>query len=54
MGGREVMLTPGIILRFGSLGFVYTRPMEPVAGRTFGRLPRRNVLTGAAAHEAFV
>jgi hypothetical protein len=28
--------------------------MEPVAGRTFTRLPRPNVLTGAARREAFV
>jgi hypothetical protein len=54
MDGRRVTLTPGTILRFGSLGFVYTEPMEPVAGRTFTRPPRPNVLTGAAGREAFV
>jgi hypothetical protein len=48
------MLTPGDTLRFGSLGFVYTRPVESVADRTFGRSPRPNVLMGAAGHEAFV
>jgi hypothetical protein len=37
MDGRGVTLTPGTTLRFGSLGFVYTRPVEPVAGRTFAR-----------------
>jgi hypothetical protein len=41
-------------LRFGSLGFVYTRPAEPVAGRTFARPPRPNVLTGVVGREAFV
>jgi hypothetical protein len=41
-------------LRFGSLGFIYTGPVESVAGRTFARPPRPNVLTGAAGREAFV
>jgi hypothetical protein len=54
MEGRRIKLTSGTTLRFGSLGFVYTEPMEPVAGRTFTRLPRPNVLTGAAGREAFV
>jgi hypothetical protein len=54
MDGRRVTLTPGTTLCFGSLGFVYTGPVEPVAGRTFGRPPRPNVLTGAAAREAFI
>jgi hypothetical protein len=54
MDGHEVTLTPGTTLRFGCLGFVYTRSVESVAGRTFGRPPRPNVLTGAAAREAFV
>jgi hypothetical protein len=54
MDGRRVTLTPGTTLRFDSLGFVYTRPVESVAGRTFTRLPRPNVLTGAAGCEAFV
>jgi hypothetical protein len=54
MDGRGVTLTPGTTLRFGSLGFVYTGPVELVAGRTFGRPPRPNVLTRAAAREAFV
>jgi hypothetical protein len=42
------------MLRFGSLSFVYTGPTESVAGRTFARPPRPNVLTGAVGHEAFV
>jgi hypothetical protein len=54
MDGRGVTLTPGATLRFDSLDFVYTRPVESVTGRTFGRPPRPNVLTGAAGHEAFV
>jgi hypothetical protein len=47
-------LTPGATLRFGSLGFVYTGPTESVAGRTFTRPPRPNVLMGAAGREAFI
>jgi hypothetical protein len=54
MDGRGVTLTPWTTLRFGSLGFVYTGSVEPVTGRTFGRPPRPNVLTGAAGREAFV
>jgi hypothetical protein len=54
MDGREVTLTLGATLRFGSLGFVYTGPVESVTGRTFGRPPRPNVLTGTARREAFV
>jgi hypothetical protein len=54
MDGRRIMLTPGATLRFGSLGFVYTGPAESVAGRTFARPPRPNVLTVAAGREAFV
>jgi hypothetical protein len=54
MDGRRVTLTPGTTLRFGSLSFVYTRPVEPVAGRTFTRPTRPNVLTGAAGREAFI
>jgi hypothetical protein len=54
MDGRRVTLTPGTNLRFGSLGFVYTGPVESVAGRTFTRSPHPNVLTGAAGREAFV
>jgi hypothetical protein len=54
MDGHGVTLTLGTTLRFGSLGCVYTRPMESVVGRTFGRPPRPNVLSGAAAREAFV
>jgi hypothetical protein len=54
MGGRRITLTPGTTLRFGSLGFVYTGPMEPVAKCTFTRPPRPNVLTGAAERKAFV
>jgi hypothetical protein len=53
MDGRRVTLTPGTTLRFGSLSFVYTRPVEPVVGRTFTRPSRPNVLTGAAGR-AFV
>jgi hypothetical protein len=54
MDGRRVTLTPGTSLRFGSLGFVFTGPVESVAERTFTRPPRPNVLTGAAGREAFV
>jgi hypothetical protein len=54
MDGRRVTLTPGTTLCFGSLGFIHTGPVEPVAGRTFTRLPRSNVLTGAAGREAFI
>jgi hypothetical protein len=52
MDGRRITLTPGATLRFSSLGFVYTGPAESVAGRTFIRLPRPNVLTGAAGLES--
>jgi hypothetical protein len=48
------MLTPGTTLRFGFLGCVYTRPVESVVGRTFGRPPRPNVLSGATVREAFL
>jgi hypothetical protein len=41
-------------LRFGSLGFVYTGPAESVAGRTFARTSRPNVLTGATGRTTFV
>jgi hypothetical protein len=54
MDGRRVTLTPGTTLHFGSLGFVYTGPVEPVVERTFTRPPRPNVLTGSARREAFV
>jgi hypothetical protein len=54
MDGRGVTLTPETTLRFGSLGFVCTGLVESVAGRTFGRPPRPNVLMGAVAREAFV
>jgi hypothetical protein len=54
MDSRRISLTPGATLRFGSLGFVYTGPTESVAGRTFARPPRPNVLTRAAGREAFV
>jgi hypothetical protein len=54
MDGRRVTLTPGTTLRFGSLGFIYTRPVEPIAGRTFTWPPCPNVLTGAAGRKAFV
>jgi hypothetical protein len=54
MDGRRVTLTPGTTLRFGSLGFIYTGPVEPVVGCTFTQLPRPNVLTGAAGREVFV
>jgi hypothetical protein len=52
--GCRITLTPGATLRFGSLGFVYTVSAESVAGCTFARPPRLNVLTGAAGREAFV
>jgi hypothetical protein len=32
---RGVTLTPGTTLCFGSLGFVYTGPVKPIARRTF-------------------
>jgi hypothetical protein len=54
MDGRGVTLTPGTTLRFGSLGFVYTGMVEPIAGRTFAQLPHPNVLTRVAGREAFV
>jgi hypothetical protein len=54
MDSRRVPLTPGATLRFSSLGLVYTRPAESVAGRTIARPPRPNVLTGAAGRETFV
>jgi hypothetical protein len=54
MDGRRISLTPGATPRFGSLGFVYTRPVESVAGRTFARPAHPNVLTGAAGRQAFV
>jgi hypothetical protein len=54
MDDRRITLTPGATLCFGSLGFVYTGPAESVAGRTFARPPRPNVLTGAVEREAFV
>jgi hypothetical protein len=46
MEGRRVPLTSGATLRFGSLDFIYTGPAESVAGCTFTRPPRPNVLTG--------
>jgi hypothetical protein len=54
MEGHRVPLTLGAILRFGSLGFINTGPVESVAGRTFAWPPRPNVLTGLAGREAFV
>jgi hypothetical protein len=54
MDSHRVLLTPGATLRFGSLGFVYTGPMESVARRTFVWPPHPNVLMGAAGREAFV
>jgi hypothetical protein len=54
MDGRRITLTPGATLRFGSLGFVYIVPAESIAGCTFARTPRPNVLTGAVGCEAFV
>jgi hypothetical protein len=54
MDGRRISLTPGATLRFSSLCFVYTGRTESVAGRTFARPPRPNVLMGAAGCEAFV
>jgi hypothetical protein len=54
MDGRGVTLTLGTTLSFGSLGFVNTGLVESVAGRSFDRPPRPNVLTGAGAREAFI
>jgi hypothetical protein len=54
MEDRRVLLTPRATLCFGSLGFVYTGPVETVVGRTFARPPRPNVLTGAVGRATFV
>jgi hypothetical protein len=54
MEGRRVPLTPGATLHFDSLGFVYTRPVKSVAGRTFTRPPHPNILTGVAGRAVFV
>jgi hypothetical protein len=54
MDGRRISLTPWATLHFGSLGFVYTGLVESVAGRTFARTSRPNVLTGVVGREAFV
>jgi hypothetical protein len=54
MEGRRVPFDPWATLRFGSLGFIYTRPTESIAGRTFTQPPRTNILTGVAGREAFV
>jgi hypothetical protein len=54
MDGRRISLTPRAMLCFGSLGFIYTGPAESVAGRTFARSSRPNVLTGAMGREAFI
>jgi hypothetical protein len=51
MDGRRISLTPGATLCFG---FVYTEPVESVAGRTFTRPPRPIVLTRVAGRKAFV
>jgi hypothetical protein len=54
MDGCRITLSPGATLHFDSLGFIYTGTAESVAGRTFARPPRPNVLTGDAGREAFV
>jgi hypothetical protein len=54
MQDSRVSLTPGATMRFGSPGFVYTKPAEPVTGCTFARPARPNILMGAAGHAAFV
>jgi hypothetical protein len=54
MDDRMITLTPGATLCFDSLGFVYTGLAESVAGRTFARSPRPNVLTETMGREAFV
>jgi hypothetical protein len=54
MDGSRITLTTGTTPRFGSLVFVYTGPVESVAGRTFTRPPHPNVLTGAVGCEAFL
>jgi hypothetical protein len=54
MDGHRVKLTPRTTLCFGSLGFAYTRSVEPITERSFTRLPHPNVLTGAGGHEVFV
>jgi hypothetical protein len=35
MEGRRVSLSLGATIHFGSLGFVYTGPMESFIGHTF-------------------
>jgi hypothetical protein len=54
MEDHMVSQTPGATMRFGSLGFICTRPAEPVAGGTFIRPPHPNVLTGTAGCATFV
>jgi hypothetical protein len=41
-------------MRFGSLDFVYTGPVEFVVGRTVARPTRLNAMTGAAGRATFV
>jgi hypothetical protein len=54
MEDHMVSQTPGTTMRFSSLGFICTRPTEPVAGGTFIRPPHPNVLTGTAGCATFV
>jgi hypothetical protein len=54
MEGRRVLLTLGAAIHFGSLGFVYAGPAESVAGRTFIRPARPNILMGVVGHSVFV
>jgi hypothetical protein len=44
--GHRVSLTLGATLHFSSLGSVYTGMVESVAGHTFARPPRPNILMG--------
>jgi hypothetical protein len=52
MEDRMVSLTPRAIMRFGSLGFVYTGPVESIVKRTFARPAHPNALTAAAGRHS--
>jgi hypothetical protein len=54
MEGCKVLLTPGATIRFSCIGFIYVGLAKSVAGRTFARPARPNVLTWAAGRVAFV
>jgi hypothetical protein len=52
--GRGFSMTFGAAMLFGSLGFVYTGPVESVVGRTFARFAHPTASMGAAGCAAFV